>query len=121
MAPYVLRTTRALSKLHGAGMARLKSDTPSSRTSRQLHSGRMSMRASQTHRATTTRIPPRPPLFDQHLTFTHGGSYWRDSYLLERWASCEQPVIYLDRTYGGYELRLRLGDWCWLTKDPVSG
>ncbi|KAK4158348.1 kinase-like domain protein [Chaetomidium leptoderma] len=125
MAPHVLRANQPLFKLPRAGTARLSSNTPPSRASRHLHStdsSRLSMRASKTPRATTTcRIPPSPPLFDQHLTFTHGGNYWRDTYLLERWAWCEQPVVYLGRTYGGYELRLRLGDWCWLTRDPVSG
>ncbi len=64
--------------------------------------------------------PVQPPLYTQHGTFTHGGNYWRDNYLLERWRNCQQPVVYLGDVYNNYELRLRLGDWCWLTKDPTS-
>ncbi len=60
-------------------------------------------------------------LFAQHFLFTHGGNFWRDNYLLERWDACEQPVVYLGDTYNDYTLRRRLGDWCWLTRDPVSG
>ncbi|KAK3899674.1 kinase-like domain-containing protein [Staphylotrichum tortipilum] len=68
------------------------------------------------------RIPPRPPpLLKLHETFTNGGYFWRDDYLLERWARSEQPVVYLGDVYHGYELKLRLGHWCWLTRDPASG
>jgi hypothetical protein len=64
----------------------------------------------------------KPPLYSQHETFTHGGNFWRDNYLLERWARSEQPVVYLGDVYNNnYELKLRLGDWCWLTQDPISG
>lgn len=75
--------------------------------------------------ATRTRscIKPaaEPPLFEQHKTFTHGGNFWRDDYLLERWATSEQPVVYLGDVYNKYELKLRLGDWCWLAEDPGFG
>jgi hypothetical protein len=76
-----------------------------------------------TTRSTTPCSKPgvQPPLYTQHETFTHGGNFWRDNYLLERWAKSEQPVVYLGDVYNNYELRLRLGDWCWLAQDPVSG
>ncbi len=64
---------------------------------------------------------PQPPLQSLHKTFTHGGGFWRDNYLLERWERCEQQVVYLGDVYNNYELKLRLGDWCWLTQDPASG
>lgn len=69
----------------------------------------------------TRKIPPGPPLHTAHCTITHGGIYWGDSYLLELWDRSQQPVVYLGQTYGGYKLRRRLGNWCWLTKDPHSG
>jgi hypothetical protein len=67
------------------------------------------------------RQSSRTALYKQYETFTHGGSFWRDNYRLNYWNDCEQPVVYLGNTYGGYQLRRRLGDWCWLSKDPVSG
>lgn len=74
---------------------------------------------------TKPATPSRPPpLFSLHKIFTHGGSFWRDTYLLERWASSEQPVVYLgdvlDKNNLNFELKLRLGDWCWLTQDTIS-
>jgi hypothetical protein len=59
-------------------------------------------------------------LFDEHETFTHGGDFWRDDYLVGRWARSEKPVVYLGDVYNNFELKLRLGDWCWLTQEPVS-
>lgn len=94
------------------------------RGSRHLHSGSVRMHdspATKEQHPATRKIPPEPPLHTLHHTFTHGGNYWRDSYLLERWDRSQQPVVYLGQTYGGYELRRRLGHWCWLTKDPLSG
>lgn len=77
--------------------------------------------AAKEQNLSTRKIPPGPPLHTLHHTFTDGGNYWRDNYLLERWDRSQQPVVYLGQTYGGYELRQRLGHWCWLTKDPLSG
>jgi hypothetical protein len=75
-----------------------------------------------TRRNICSKRAVQPPLYTEHKTFTHGGNYWRDNYLLERWARSEQPVVYLgDVCNNKYELLLRLGDWCWLTRDPVSG
>ncbi|EGY21112.1 uncharacterized protein VDAG_02636 [Verticillium dahliae VdLs.17] len=62
----------------------------------------------------------RASLYKQHLPFTHGGHFWRDQYLLERWAGCVQPVVYLNDFCHKYKLLRRLGDWSWLTKDPVT-
>lgn len=84
------------------------------------------MRLSASPSATTRQLsagrpPPRPPLHGQQLTSTDGSSNWRDNYILEKWYKSEQPVVYLGETYRGYEFLRRLGDWCWLTKDPASG
>jgi hypothetical protein len=80
-------------------------------------------RSSSSSTKLATKPAARQPLFEQHKTFTHGGNFWRDDYLLERWARSEQPVVYLGDVYNNnnYELKLRLGDWCWLTQDPISG
>lgn len=59
----------------------------------------------------------RAQLFLQYKPFTHGGHFWRDTYLLERWEHCVQPVVYRDDIYHGYRLLRRIGDWCWLTRD----
>ena len=103
----------------------VKSRTLALNRSRHLHPGLSSIRAAVPPGARSQKLPvrgpPRPTLHSQHLTFTHGGNFWRDNYLLEKWATSEQPVVYLGQTHGGYKLLRRLGDWCWLTKDPVSG
>ncbi|POR33527.1 Protein kinase-like domain protein [Tolypocladium paradoxum] len=60
----------------------------------------------------------RPRLYELYKQFTHGGDYWRDRYLLEHWDQCVQPVVYRNDVHHGYKLLRRLGDWCWLTRDP---
>jgi hypothetical protein len=72
-------------------------------------------------RTNTSKPVAQVPLFEEHETFTHGGNFWRDNYLLNRWARSEQPVVYLGDIYNSFELKLRVGHWCWLTQDPVSG
>ena len=62
----------------------------------------------------------RRPLSDAYRQFTHGGNYWSDLYLLERWDQQIQPVVYRGEVYNGYELLRRVGNWCWLTKDPIT-
>jgi hypothetical protein len=47
-------------------------------------------------------------LFEEHETFTHFGSFWRDNYLLGRWARSEKPVVYLGDVYNNFELKLHL-------------
>ncbi|KAJ6445333.1 MFS general substrate transporter [Purpureocillium lavendulum] len=52
---------------------------------------------------------------------THGGNFWRDQYLLAQWAACKMVVVHRGETHHGYTLLRRLGDACWLTKEPVTG
>ncbi|KAG8412818.1 hypothetical protein J3458_013254 [Metarhizium acridum] len=56
----------------------------------------------------------------EYKLFTHGGNWWRDNYHLHYWDECIQPVVYRNHVYNGYKLLRRLGDWCWLTKDPKT-
>lgn len=51
---------------------------------------------------------------------THGGNFWRDQYLLAQWADCNMMVVHRGETHHGYTLLRRLGDACWLTKQPVT-
>ncbi|TQV89941.1 Protein kinase-like domain [Cordyceps javanica] len=62
----------------------------------------------------------RRPLYEAYRQFTHGGNYWPDLYLLERWNQQIQPVVYRGEVYNGYELLRRVGTWCWLTKDLIT-
>ncbi|OAR03011.1 hypothetical protein LLEC1_07157, partial [Akanthomyces lecanii] len=62
----------------------------------------------------------RRPLHLAYQTFTHGGNFWRDIYLLERWDQQMQPVVHRGDVHHGYELLRRVGSWCWLTRDPKT-
>ncbi|OAA42149.1 Protein kinase-like domain protein [Metarhizium rileyi] len=67
------------------------------------------------------RTPFNRRLYALYKQFTHGGLFWRDQYLLERWDKCTQRVVYRDDTFHGYKILRRLGNWCWLTRDPHTG
>ncbi|OAR01064.1 hypothetical protein LLEC1_02634 [Akanthomyces lecanii] len=50
-----------------------------------------------------------PPSFhNSYKVFTHGGNYWQDLYLLDRWDRQLQPVVYRNEVYRGYELLRRI-------------
>ena len=96
------------------------------------HSTTTSTRCMSTHSRgqfsdMAAKIPPsvhswRPKrLYEHYNVFTHGGLYWTDQYLLERWDRSQRPVVYREHVYGGYKLLRRLGSWCWLTQDPHTG
>ncbi|OAA34154.1 kinase domain-containing protein [Metarhizium rileyi] len=69
------------------------------------------------------RVISRRPLawlYRHYKDMTDGTQYWRDQYLLERWADSEQPVVYYKQELNGYKLLKRLGDWCWLARNTQN-
>ena len=63
------------------------------------------------------RRTPLASLFYEYKQMTDGSHFWRDNYLLERWAESKQPVVSYGQDLNGYKLLKRLGDWCWLARN----
>lgn len=66
-------------------------------------------------------IPAGRNLGQLYKPLTHGGNFWRDQYRLIDWDQCKRVVVHRGETHHGYSLLRRLGDTCWLTKDPATG
>ncbi|KAG5983384.1 hypothetical protein E4U55_000060 [Claviceps digitariae] len=46
----------------------------------------------------------RKSLYEEYKQFTDGHHYWRDDYLLERWANSERPVVSHGQVFHGFQL-----------------
>ncbi len=86
-----------------------------------IKTGRGMIRHSKLHTGTSPSTSEPPSLRSQHETFTTGHNYWRDNLHLSLWQDSKQAVVYQGDVFNNYELKLRLGDWCWLTKHRLSG